>query len=211
MAKLDMEMLFHPPEKVKRMFEAVSGMVAEKEDLDSVTVQMITERAGVGKGTAYSYFSSREELIVLALLYDYGKLIYELEMFMQQTKGFQDKMYRIMDWLYQHSEYHMTFIHMIQMSIGNHKRLCELRTGELKEIADGLQDYIMKHADEIMELGYREGLYTQTSQMKRRMAFADMVLMLAMTFGKKDEHSFFSMPYDQVREYAYQTVLKMLS
>lgn len=211
MGKPDVELLFHPPEKVRRMFEAVSSMIAEKEDLNAVTVQKITDRAGIGKGTAYSYFSSREELIVLALFYDYGKLIQELEVLMKQTENFQAKMYRIMDWVYQHGEHHMTFIHMVQMSIGSHKRLFELRDNDLKEVFGGLQDYMKIRGDAIMELGYQEGLYTETDVMRRRMAFATMVLLLAMTLGKKDEYSFFRMPYDEVREYAYQMMIKMLS
>lgn len=116
-----------------------------------------------------------------------------------------------MDWVYQHSESHMTFIHMVQMSIGSHKLLMELRNNDLKEVFDGLQGYMKIRADAIMELGYKEGLYTQTDIMRRRMAFATMVLQLAMTLGKKDENSFFRMPYDEVREYAYQTMIKMLS
>ena len=211
MENMDVETLLHPPEKVKRMFEAVSRLVVEKADLSAITEQMITERAGIGKGTAYSYFSSREELIVLALFYDYGKLLQELELILGQTEGFRNKMYRILDWLYEHGEYHMTFIHMVQMCIGSQKNLCDMRTGSYKCLFDSMQDYMRSRGDAMMEQGFCEGLFTQKDAVRRRMAFATMVLQVAMTFGEKSEKSFFPMPYEEVREYAYEGMIKILS
>ena len=61
-----LEQFINPPKKARLMFEAVIGYVHEKIDPGSLTVQDITARAGVGKGTAYEYFSSKEELIALA-------------------------------------------------------------------------------------------------------------------------------------------------
>lgn len=211
MENMGVELLFRPPEKVKRMFEAVSKLIAEKADLNSITVQMITERAGIGKGTAYSYFSSREELIVVALFYDYGKLLQELEIILKQTEGFRDKMHRILDWLHGHGEYHMTFIQMLRVCIGSEKRLCDVNSGRFNNLLDGMKEYMTSRIDYLMEQGFCEGDFIQTDIIRRRMAFATMILQVAMTFGEKSEKSFFPMPYEEVREYAYEGMIKMLS
>ena len=55
---IDTEKLKNPPKKMRLMFEAVCGLVKEKKDIRALKVQDITEKAGIGKGTAYEYFSS---------------------------------------------------------------------------------------------------------------------------------------------------------
>ena len=55
--------------KVKALYEAVLELIAENVDVRDVKVSDITSRAGIGKGTAYEYFSNKEELIGSALLY----------------------------------------------------------------------------------------------------------------------------------------------
>ena len=54
--------IFEPSEKVQKMYEAISELVQEKKDVATLKVQDITSRAGIGKGTAYEYFSSKEEI-----------------------------------------------------------------------------------------------------------------------------------------------------
>ncbi len=55
--------------KVKALYEAVLELIGEDVDIRDVKVSDITGRAGIGKGTAYEYFSNKEELISSALLY----------------------------------------------------------------------------------------------------------------------------------------------
>lgn len=56
------------PEKVKQMYQAVYQLIVDGEDMSSVKVSQITQKAGIGKGTAYDYFDSREEIIVCAIV-----------------------------------------------------------------------------------------------------------------------------------------------
>ena len=58
----------HSP-KEKAIYKAVLELFEEGADLNSLTVSEITKRAGIGKGTAYEYFSDKEEMIATALLY----------------------------------------------------------------------------------------------------------------------------------------------
>ena len=64
-----MKKMFEPSEKVQRMYEAVATFVEEERDLSTIKVSEITSRAGIGKGTAYEYFASKEELLVQATLW----------------------------------------------------------------------------------------------------------------------------------------------
>ena len=46
------------PSKVLLMYQAVLQFMEEGADVASIRVSSITERAGIGKGTAYEYFDS---------------------------------------------------------------------------------------------------------------------------------------------------------
>ena len=52
------------PPKVTAMYRAVSTLLREDKDISEMSVSMITGLAGIGKGTAYEYFDSKEEIIV---------------------------------------------------------------------------------------------------------------------------------------------------
>ncbi len=52
------------------IYQAVIELFEEGADINSLTVSEITARAGIGKGTAYEYFSGKEEMIAKAFFYN---------------------------------------------------------------------------------------------------------------------------------------------
>lgn len=209
-AKFDLKNFSEPPEKVRLMFQAVNDFLNEKTDIGSLTVQDITARAGIGKGTAYEYFSSKEELITLALLYDYSVKIGELKALMDGVGHFRDKIFCIMDWLHDSGSYHMTFLRMLHLSAGGQDLCQTLRDKFTDESLEGMRTYLLTAGDAIMEQGYLEGVFAETDSVKRRLAFATMVFQIALTLGEKVEQSFFSMEYTKMREHVYQTMVRSL-
>lgn len=66
--------------KERAVYQAVLELFEEGTDINNLTVAKITERAGIGKGTAYEYFSGKEEMIAKAFLYNgemFCKQLYE--------------------------------------------------------------------------------------------------------------------------------------
>ncbi len=53
----------HIPEKKQAVYDAVCAFIEEGRDTSALTVSEITKRAGIGKGTAYEYFDSKEEMV----------------------------------------------------------------------------------------------------------------------------------------------------
>lgn len=68
------------PPKVVAMYRAVNTLLQEGKDIPEMSVSMITAQAGIGKGTAYEYFDSKEEIIV-------GALLYEIQTVTEQAAG----------------------------------------------------------------------------------------------------------------------------
>lgn len=57
-------------EKVLAIYHAVWTLLDEGRDLHRIKVSDITECAGIGKGTAYEYFRSKEEIVGKAMRYN---------------------------------------------------------------------------------------------------------------------------------------------
>lgn len=56
-------------EKERRIFEGVLALAGDGADLYLITVSDIARAAGIGKGTVYEYFSSKEDILAGAILY----------------------------------------------------------------------------------------------------------------------------------------------
>lgn len=56
--------------KEQAVYQAVLALFEDGADINNITVAEITGRAGIGKGTAYEYFSGKEEMIAKAFLYN---------------------------------------------------------------------------------------------------------------------------------------------
>ncbi len=78
--------------KEKAIYQAVLELFEEGVDLSSVTVAEITKKAGIGKGTAYEYFSDKEEMIAKALFYNAGELCLKIYERLKKEKTLYDKM-----------------------------------------------------------------------------------------------------------------------
>lgn len=66
--------------KEKAIYQAVIELFEEGADINNLTVAEITGKAGIGKGTAYEYFSGKEEMIAKAFFYNgevFSKQLYE--------------------------------------------------------------------------------------------------------------------------------------
>ncbi len=80
------------PAKAVRLYRAVAALIAEGAVVGTLKVAQITERAGIGKGTAYAYFDTREEIIVYALIFFMEETAKKLEEEIEEKEKFAEKM-----------------------------------------------------------------------------------------------------------------------
>ena len=83
--------------KVISMYEAVGELIGQGMDLNDITVSDITKKAGIGKGTAYDYFSSKEEIIAKALLYHIQREIQALLDGIGEKDSLRDKIFALLN------------------------------------------------------------------------------------------------------------------
>lgn len=85
------------PAKVIALYRAVIALIEEGADIAELKVSDITEKAGIGKGTAYDYFDTKEEIIAYALLFFMDNFIARLEEEIREKKSFWEKVDLVLD------------------------------------------------------------------------------------------------------------------
>mgnify|MGYP001040330034 CR=1 FL=1 len=78
--------------KVEALYKAVIELLLEGREIRKMKVSEITERAGIGKGTAYEYFKSREELLMDALNHCHREWMVSIQSELSRCGGFMEKM-----------------------------------------------------------------------------------------------------------------------
>ena len=88
------------PPKVLQMYRAVMELIAEGEDLSAISVSTITGRAGIGKGTAYDYFDTKEEIMACALIFYMTEFSQSIRMQLLACEGFEEQINLLLDKLH---------------------------------------------------------------------------------------------------------------
>lgn len=103
--------------KVLALYRGVLELLDEGADVNSIKVSDITARAGIGKGTAYDYFKSREEIIACALLYDVDQKIGEEKEELDRHEGFSKKVVYAFDWMERRFREQKVFARILRLTI----------------------------------------------------------------------------------------------
>lgn len=208
---MDEQKLIHDPsQKVLALYQAVIEFINEGCDINTLKVADITGRAGIGKGTAYEYFSSKEEIISSAILY-YVKVCFEkLQVISTDNRTFQQKINEVMDFIDEHVKEKQGVFFLIKMVL------------ESYEIPKNLKDEYerMKHQccdkekneiiDCIVEEGVREGLIREKNVFLRRAAVETQLSVYFMYRIAAEKKMELDLEADSLREHIYQNILKLL-
>lgn len=109
------------PPKVLMMYEAVQQLIGEGQSVNDIRVSSVTERAGIGKGTAYEYFDSKEELLVGAFIYYVSSVAEEMGRTLSKLGGLREQINFIFDDLDRESRKKYCFIHFVHEVTDNSK------------------------------------------------------------------------------------------
>ena len=207
-----LEKITNPPPKVQLMYGAVAEFIHEKRNIGTLKVEDITKRAGIGKGTAYEYFSSKEELISYALLFEYSKRFATLVEGVAAREGFQAKFECILEWIYDNSAYHMMFTKIIRLiSYNVQEGEAEIKLHVSEELLEGLRDSMRTLICDYMKLGLEEGVIKQEDERKRLIAFLTAIVEYNLSLGVSKEKCPFALEDDKMREFVYESMVKALN
>lgn len=83
-------------DKQTAVYEGVLKLLHAGADLYAVTVAEIAAAAGIGKGTVYDYFTSKEEIIAGAVAYCVEKSLFAVNRVFENTQGFREKFMKLL-------------------------------------------------------------------------------------------------------------------
>lgn len=200
-----------PPPKVLAMYRAVTGLIGEGYDVNKIKVSDITERAGIGKGTAYEYFTSKEEIIANAVAYGVKEKYHYFTGIIQGDGSFSEKFHKMLDYLAESLGEKETFWLMLRVGTGSYEISEAMRREyeklnvsiESENVADGVSTF--------MEQGIREGVITDGNCIRQRMAFIAQMLGFAMFLVGKEKGQKIPVMVEQAKEYTYECLVKSLS
>lgn len=123
--------------KKAAIYQAVLELFEEGADLGSLTVSEITARAGIGKGTAYEYFTDKEEMIAKALFYNVELFCRQIYKGLSREKNLYDKVNYILLEMEEHvtkSNCILQLIHTVSdnSALGRRFREMERKSGPVK-------------------------------------------------------------------------------
>ena len=213
--RIEAKNIMEPPEKVLLMYQAVSELIRESNDISVLKVQDITRRAGIGKGTAYEYFSSKEDIIAHALVYEYGLKLQELIERAYSSNDFRERCYNIMRWISDNKEYNRTFLQTFHAATGKKLDTSMPPIGAGNECKERpflleIRKFIFDEIDKFMEEGYMQKAFTEVDEGRRcQVLLMSMVEYGAMiSLGLDSRYKTFS--EEENREYIYKRMIASL-
>ena len=145
----------HYAEKELLVFKAFKNILFSDSDITKITVSEIAKEAGIGKGTVYEYFDSKEEIIAKSLVYNFYEEVNILSSKIDENLTFKENCYILFDFLINRL---MTISPYFKLLSSNFKikDFC----GYLKN--DSILDNLKKELDsvtyKIISLGISEGI-----------------------------------------------------
>ena len=103
------------PPKVRQMYRAVVELIGEGEEIAELRVSTITGRAGIGKGTAYEYFDSKEEIVACAITYAIESSFRRLETELLEKEDFCGQMEYLLDEIERKDDRKVCFLRFLHL------------------------------------------------------------------------------------------------
>lgn len=193
-------------EKEILIFKGVLTLAGGQKTLHSVTVQDIADAAGVGKGTIYDYFPSKEAILAKTVLYSVACANEDAVQAVARQSSFKGKIFSIYD--------------LIMASVDNRLSAFNLMLymggmGELREVVHSNKDEFLtanrqseKLFSEILIFGAKSGeikFYTDLAYIK--MAISANILAVGKATLEKCGDS----DYTKIKNDAYKMLIKTLN
>ncbi len=199
------------PEKVLLIYQAVPQMLKEGADINTLKVSEITERAGIGKGTAYEYFSSKEELITRALLFYIEKKVNDIENISESQNSFPDKIHAVLDYVEQNFDDIRGFCMLVRIGTGSYE-ISEPLKNEYERMQETFDCHRMDHLiDRMIEQGRQEGILTENNTFLCRMAFASQMMMYTAALLQQEKAVLNVPETEKLKTFVYHALVKSLN
>lgn len=194
------------PPKVTAIYEAILTLLNRGQELYQLKVSDITKEAGIGKGTAYEYFSSKEKMLAGALVYDIKQLLQSLEGLQEKETQFERKLYVMLKWIGENIRESRTYARMVMVGNGTDPLSRSLQEEIFQMSADGCG--YMAFLDCLICYGKQQGRIQEMETKEARIILVSQMLGLIMCTMRPELQKEIS-PQEAI-EMTYRHTLKLL-
>lgn len=204
------DLLTQPPQKVLLMYRSVIDMINEGIEINTIKVADITKRAGIGKGTAYEYFTTKEEIILKALMYQMLEFKISINDIIYSAATFQEKVYALLDFGYDHYDEGRTFYQILKILIGGYHVSDSLK----QEFQELQQTNICKYWPEVQSIifqaGIEEQILKQCDKKLYQLVFNSQVMAFIMLLHDNVKQGNPNANLEESKEFIYNSIVKLL-
>lgn len=194
------------PPKVLKIFRAVISLMEKGEDIYVLTVADITKKAGIGKGTAYEYFETKEEIILSAMQYCFEQNLNHIQEELQNKENFRDMVFVVFDWIQTHTKRIRAGIRIWEK--GGHSFQVSNRFCNPCEMAQSKLGRIQIMLDDLLKQGEKEKIMSgKGNQECRKIALISNMAGYFLYCCQGEEQQ----ERDRIKEFLYQSILKSLN
>lgn len=174
----------------------------------NIKVSDIAQSADVGKGTIYDYFSSKEEAISKAIIYNISNEIRSVYMRIMSKESFKEKFYEILDMMIGQSENSLS-IPNILLDTGGFNEFYEYLVddkGDLLELISRINDMVIV----LLKKAFDEGIIgTKENEYYQLMSFKSSISGFLHYLNTKDLYNDISIK--EAKDLSYKLLLKALN
>lgn len=193
--------------KAKSILKAVIDLINEEKDMTLIKVGDITAKAGVGKGTAYEYFNSKEEIITKAMFYNAYLHLIKIENLIYSDYRFRDLIYKLMDYVWENGQNERSFQSLIRLINGTSDTLNTYRAEFVKLHEEvPVCNYMDQLVDYIMDKGYKEGVIKEDRKLFRKNVFSTQIIQFFLFMQEPGGES-----KEVLEEFVYEGIIKLLN
>jgi AcrR family transcriptional regulator len=190
------------------IFNAVTKLMNEGYKPYSIKVADIAKEAGIGKGTIYDYFKSKEEILEKALFYNINMELNESIKKLKLGESFKDKFYIILDIIENGAKDYSSASNILFSSLSH----CEFREilENNKDCVNKKYDLLKKSINDLASIGVLEGIIKeQEDENYQIMVFESVVMGFGNTICTNSEVDIKSI--ENAKDRAYKLLIKGLN
>lgn len=196
------------PDKKKNSYLAVGEMIKEGRDLSSITISEVAKKAGIGKGTVYEYFESKEDLISKAIYYLLFNSTKDVVFIIFEKISFKEKFYKILDYMWDNRVDNSTLHQVIDFihSTGRSQEQLSFpfcAAGENSEIKKVLKKILSDFVDQ----GVKEGVITEKNPVYRNNVFCSQLFLYIFLLQDTEDES----KKKEIEDYVYNGMISILN
>ncbi|MFZ7119629.1 MAG: TetR/AcrR family transcriptional regulator [Eubacteriaceae bacterium] len=190
------------------ILDGMLSLIKNGENLHEITVSEIAKSAGVGKGTIYEYFKSKEEVFSKAILFSLSNEVLQFVRRINEKKGFKARYYEVLKIIEENMENVFSSFHIF-LSFGTFYQVRKYIFEDSSDL-DKYSNPLEKEMDNLLISGYEDEIIQKVQDdYYRRMvlkssfcAFADYLTM---------KRYFNQVSIEVAKDYSYKMLIKSLN